>query len=217
MTDWPPEGYGESQEWQKNERVIAIIAGVTGIAFFAVVHPWLRVFADLITGSTQLLTAMLGLSQSLIAWLVTATILLAVFIAIMIGLFLEVTTPIHERIHYEINRYYGLNPECTTQEVFFVESPGVVPVTTEITLRENTVSALGPFLVIGTVSGGLMLVTDGVVGAVFAFILLANSASSAGDLYNVWRFVWMPAGTLFANFREGDDEYRTEYAFPEND
>lgn len=217
MTDWPPEGYGEPREWQKNETVIAVIAGVTGIVFFAVVHPWLRVFAAIITDGTQLVTAMLGLSQSLIASLVTVTVLLAVFIAIMIALFLEVTTPIHERIHYEINRYYGLNPEYTTQEVLSVDSPGVIPVTTGITLRENNVSALGPFLVIGVVSGGLMLVTDGVVGGVFAFILLANSASSAGDLYNVWRFVRMPAGTLFANFREGDDEYRTEYAYPEND
>lgn len=215
MAEWQPKGYDNPQEWEKSEPVVAVIAAVTFIVFFLLVKSQLVVFADVIVAAATFIGAWLGVSQSFLSmWAIIGGLLL-VFIALIIGVSQEITTPIHEWIHHEINQHYELNPEYTTQKFLFMENPGVIPVTTRITLKENSVSALGPFVLIGVFAGGLMLVTDGVLAALLAFVLLVNSASSAGDLYNVWRYIRMPRGTLFANFEVGDGEYRTEYAVPE--
>jgi hypothetical protein len=215
MTDeWPPDGFSDPHKWEISESAIIMIAAVVGGSLLFLIRDDFSGFADFTSVILFEVAEMLGFRNSPILLLSGGVFLVVVFLTLLLISFRMMVIPIHERIHYEIYDYFNLNPEYHYTELLFYKNPSVVPLSTCINLYQNTISALGPFVSIGTVSTVILYLSDGVVGSVFAFILVLNSASSAGDLYNVIRFAMMPKGTLFANFKDGD-EVHTEYVFPE--
>ncbi len=138
----------------------------------------------------------------------------AIFAGGLFVLFRRVVTPIHERIHYEVARQLDLNPDYGYEEMWFHKNPRVIALSTGISVGENMAMLIAPFVGIGLLSVGVLLVSNGLVAGVAAIVLWVNSASSAQDLYHYLRLLRMDPETKFANF-ERDGEIRTEYVVPE--
>lgn len=128
--------------------------------------------------------------------------------------FRDVIAPVHEWIHYAIGEYFALNPEHATEEVLYATNPGVICVTTNIPIWQSALVLVGPFIVIGSASALLVILLDRAIGGLAACILVFNSMSSSADVHTLLRFTLLPQGTRFANFKEGENEYRSEYAIP---
>lgn len=208
--NWPPEGYSSGEVYEKNDRAVLIMGAIIAIVFgFSVLSPitiGIRLYDDMMAG----FASQFGIGQS------TVAILGMVFV--MGGLCLlcwKVLIPIHEAIHYGVGLVLDMNPEFGYEEGWLLDNPSVVALTTGIPVWKNLAMIVAPFALIGISSWILVQVTGGLVAGIAAFVLLANSASSAQDLYHYVRLLRMNPNTKFANFKEGD-EIRTEYAVPES-
>lgn len=209
MTDWPPEGHTEPKEYERNERsVFAIMLALTGIFGVTTYQP-IATGAETYVVLWVDFAARIGLSA-----LPAIFAGVAIFTGGVLALFRGIVTPIHERIHYEVARRLDLNPNYGHEEMWFHKNPRVVALSTGISVRENMAMLIAPFLVIGVLSGGVLLVSNGLVAGVAGIVLWINSAASAQDVYHYLRLVRMDPETKFANF-EIDGEIRTEYAVPE--
>lgn len=121
---------------------------------------------------------------------------------------------IHEPLHYLGCAYHNLDPEFRiSRGSFSIPSPSVTPMTTGIKLRENALGTAPPFVGVNLLALVVIASTDGLVAGSAAWVLLINSASSAQDLYHLYRYWKLPSATLFANW-ERNGELRTEYTFP---
>lgn len=213
--EWPPEGYAEPRTWEKDERVIGIIGAIVGLVFAYLLRTELLQLFLIMRANIVAYLGSLGIERGSPAYLPYFVFAGAFFgSGLFIG-FKRTIIPLHERIHYRIADFYELNPEYTTDTLLRVENPGVVCVTTNIPLWQSTVVSIAPFVVIGSASALVVFSTGGIIAGLGAFILVMNAVSSHGDIYSVVRFVMLPKGTLFANFKEGANEYEAEYSFPE--
>jgi hypothetical protein len=129
-------------------------------------------------------------------------------------LFYGIVTPIHEAIHYGVASYLNLKPDFGFDEMWRVKNPRVVALSTNIPVWNNMLMLIAPFVAIGLLSIGVLLVADGLVAGVAGVVLWVNSAASAQDLYHYLRLLRMDPKTKFANF-ERDGEIKTEYVVPE--
>lgn len=215
MEEWPPDGYGNPREWEKSEKAVALIAGLLTVVFIGKTQQSLTILGGEIFDLIQWMWAVTGVTGSAVPMFGIGILVVGGAALLLAVAFQKVVIPIHERIHYEIDRVLGLNPEYTYQYFLFMKNPCVIPVSAGISLWENTLSTLGPFVIIGVASGGIMILTEGVVAGLAALVLVTNSAGSAADIYTVMRFVQMPRGTLFANFKVRENGYQKEYVFPE--
>lgn len=216
MTEWPPDGYSSPEEYRSSELGVAGVGVAIGASLFAYLRTTLAQLADpLVAGLGQGLDQ-LGIDgwALALAWIGGGLMLTLLVLAGVGAFFRWVVVPVHERIHYEVNRLQGQNPEYIHTKFLFFENPSVINLSRWISAREYVPGALAPFVLIGLAALIAMQVTDGFLEALAAFVLVTNSAASGGDLYNATRVLLLPRGTLFANFKDGD-EYRTEYAVPE--
>lgn len=216
MPDWPPDGYSEPIQWEKDERGAAIVGVVLAIAVgylvrFAIIQ-FLYIMRANIVGFIE--TLGIPRDSSLYVPLLVfggGVLLYGLYVA-----YRDVIVPIHEHIHYRIADFFELNPEHSTEKLLFMENPGVICVTTDIPVWQSTVVTISPFLVVGLTSALVVVLIDGVIAGLAAFILVFNTLSSDGDIYTILRFSTLPNGTLFAHFKETENEYRSEYAIPDN-
>lgn len=215
--EWPPEGYADPKEWERDDRVIGVVGVVLGVMFAY----WMR---------TELLQLGLLMRANIVGYLGSLGIErgtpsyapLSVFAGLFFasGLFIgfkRTILPLHERIHYRIADFYELNPEHVAEKLLLVENPGVVCVATNIPLWQSALVSLGPFVVIGGAAALVVFATGGIIAGVGAFVLVMNAVSSHGDVYDVVRFAMLPTGTLLANVEDGENGYRAEYAVPEEE
>lgn len=218
MSEWPPPGYSTPKEWDSSKRSDALIALLVGIPLLAGFQSQLTQLADPLVGALRVAVSQTALEGWLLtgAWLggrLTLTMLLCGSLA---ALCRWVIVPIHERIHYEAKRLQGQNPRYITQELFFFENPAVINLSTGITPRKDIPTTLAPLFIIGATALLATHVLNGFLEGLAAFVLVANSIASAGDLSNTIRVLLMPQGVQFANFEDGN-EYKTEYVVPNED
>jgi hypothetical protein len=207
--DWPPKGYSEPQEYNKNERdIIGLGFVITGI--FAV--PVLLPIQEGVTAYWEMWNSLAGTLD--LSYLATAIAGTATSLVGFIVLFRKVIIPIHEGIHYGVGLFLDLNPRFGYEEMLFHKNPSVVALSTGIPVWKNMTMLVAPFVTIGLLSWGTIQISGGLIAGVAATILWTNSAASAQDLYHYFRLMRMNPDTKFANFEEGD-EIRTEYAVPE--
>lgn len=214
MTDWPPDGYSEPEPWEKDVHGISIIGIVLGVGFAYIVRFELIEFFHIMRVSIRGFIGTLGIPRTspiyVPLFLFTAAVLLyGTFIV-----FRDVVAPIHEWIHYTIGEFFELNPDRATEEVLYTATPGVICVTTNIPVWQSALVLVGPFVVIGIVSALVVFLLDGAIAGLAAVILVLNSTSSNADIHSILRFTLLPVGTRFANFEEGENQYRSEYAVP---
>ncbi|WP_042662915.1 DUF3267 domain-containing protein [Haloferax sp. ATB1] len=207
--DWPPEGYSEPREYDKNERHIIgiafVIAGVFAVPALLPVHEGVTAYWVMWSD----LAAVLNISYLTTAVGGTVTSMVGIYV-----LFRKVMVPIHEGIHYGVGLLLELNPRFGYEEMMFHKNPNVVALSTNIPAWKNMAMLIAPFAIIGLLSWGLVQVSGGLVAGIAAIVLWINSAASAQDLYHYVRLLRMNPETKFANFEEGN-QIRTEYAVPE--
>lgn len=214
MTEWPPEGYSTPKEYRPSELTVFGIGAAVGLPLFVYLRTSLAQLADPLVKALRLALNHLGHERASLLWLVGGAVL-TLLLLIGVGAFFRwVVVPIHEAIHYGVDRLQGQNPKYIRTEFLFFENPAVINLSRGISIREYVPGAVAPFVVIGLAALLAMQVTTGFLEGIAAFVLVANSAASGGDLYHTIRVLSLPRGTLFANFEDGD-EYRTEYAIPE--
>jgi len=216
MTEWPPDGYSAPKEYRSSELGVFGIGGSIGLVLFIYFRGVLTQLADPLVNVLRIALNQLGLGESLLVIIGTlGGLLLTLLLLIGVGAFFRwVVIPVHEVIHYGANRLQGQKPKYIRTEFLFLENPAVINLSQGISAREYVPGALAPFIIIGLIALLAIQATTGFFEGLAAFVLIANSAASGGDLYNVARVVSLPQGTLFANFEDGD-EYRTEYVVPE--
>lgn len=203
--NWPPEGYSEPQEYDKNERHVVgfvfIIAGVFALPAYPPIQEGVAVYWGIWTnfGFSNLITVIAGTAASLLG---------------ITLIFRKVMVPIHEGIHYGVGLLLNLNPRFGYEEMLYHKNPSVVALSTDIPVWKNMAMLVAPFAVITLLSWGVIQGFGGLVGGVAAVVLWINAAASAQDLYHYFRLLRMNPDTRFANFEEGD-EIKTEYATPE--
>jgi hypothetical protein len=203
--NWPPEGYSEPREYDKNERHIIslafIIAGVFAVPALLPIQEGVAAYWEMWNnlGFSYLITAIAGTVTSALGILV---------------LFRKVIVPIHEGIHYAVGLLLDLNPRFGYEEMMYHKNPSVVALSTDIPVWKNMAMLVAPFAIITLLSWSAIQVFGGLVAGVAAVVLWINAAASAQDLYHYFRLLRMNPDTRFANFEEGDD-IRTEYAVPE--
>lgn len=218
MTEWPPESHSNLKEWEEDELGLVIVGIILLIVVGVIVYflrsemiQFFRIMYGNIVGFIQTIGIPPESPIHFPLFVFTGCVLLyGLYI-----MFRDVIIPIHERIHYWIADFYGLNPEHTTKESLFMENPGVICVTTNIPVWQSTLVSAGPFVVIGIASALIILLIDGVIAGLAAFILVFNTGISHVDIHKIIRIALLPKGTRFANFKEGENEYRSEYAIPE--
>lgn len=202
--NWPPDGYSEPREYDKNERHIIglafVIAGVFAVPALLPIHE----------GATAYWEMWRNLHFSHLAASVAGGVIFILGIFILLR---KVMTPIHEGIHYGVALLLDLNPRFGYEEMLFHKNPSVVALSTDIPVWKNMAMLVAPFATIGLISLGMIQVSGGLVAGVAAVVLWVNSAASAQDLYHYFRLLRMNPDTRFANFEDGD-EIRTEYAVP---
>lgn len=216
MTEWPPTGYSEPKEYDQSERGVLAIGAILSVILFFMLRTPLRQLADPLIALLRSVVVYFGVANSVPILVMGALLLTLLFlVGVVIG-FRWVVIPFHEWIHYKVNDIQNNNPEYISTNFLYLQNPAVISKSTGLTIWEYVPGAIAPFVIIGTISIIIIQTTSGFVEGIAAFILLANSAASAGDLYNAGRLLRMPPGTLFANF-EQDGEYRTEYVYPEEE
>ncbi|TKX53663.1 DUF3267 domain-containing protein [Halorubrum sp. SS7] len=206
---WPPDGHTEPKEYNRSERAVFVLGVIlTGLFGISTVQP-IAVGADAYVSLWLDFAAEIGLSvlPALAAGVAIAGIGFTI-------LFYGIVTPIHEAIHYVVASYLNLNPDFGFDEMWRVKNPRVVALSTNIPVWKNMLMLIAPFVAIGLLSIGALLVADGVVAGVAGVVLWVNSAASAQDLYHYLRLLRMDPKTKFANF-ERDGEIKTEYVVPE--
>jgi len=129
-------------------------------------------------------------------------------------LFRKVIVPVHEALHYGVGLFLNLNPDFGYEEGRFFKNPRVVAISTDIPVWKNLLMLITPFVVIGLLSWGMILISSGLLAGIAAVVLWVNSAASAQDIYHYFRLLRMDPQARFANFERGD-EIRTEYVLPE--
>ena len=209
-TKWPPTGFSDPKKYEKSDPIILgitiLIAAGLGLAcasylmegINSFVHGWLNL--GVAVGVTDpLLLRLGGVGVAVLGLSVVWT---------------KIVIPVHERIHYEVGKFYDLDPEYGTEDFFFTSNPCVTAMSPGITVKENIAMLTAPFLLIGIPALAVMMVSSGILTGLAAYVLVANSAGAAQDLYHTGRLLLMPNGTQFANF-EADGDIRTEYASPE--
>lgn len=218
MSEWPPSGYSTPKEWNTSERSVALITVLLGIPLLAGFRATLTQLADPLVAAIRDVISQLGLNGWFLigAWLGGGLILTVLLVGSLAVLFRWVIVPIHERIHYEADRLQSQNPRYITQELLFFENPAVINLSSGITPRKYIPTALAPLFIIGAAALLATYILNGFLEGVAAFVLVANSAASAGDLSNTIRVLLMPQGVQFANFEDGDG-YKTEYVVPNED
>lgn len=214
MTDWPPDGYSDPEPWQKDVYGISIIGIVLGVGFAYVVRFELIEFFHIMRVSIRGFIGTLGISRNSPIYFPLFVFTAAILLYGAFIVFRDVVTPIHEWIHYTIGEFFELNPEHTTEEVLYTATPGVICVTTNIPVWQSALVLVGPFIVIGSVSALIVFLLEGAIAGLAAVILVLNSVRSNVDIHSILRFTLLPPGTRFANFKEGENQYRTEYAVP---
>lgn len=209
--NWPPDGYSDPKEYEKNERHIFAIAfvllGLFGVPSFLPVVKGVAAYHSMWTD----LAESIGIANH-------PGVRLGATVTALIGLtmlFRKVIVPIHEGLHYGVGLLLNLNPDFGYEEGRFFKNPRVVALSTDIPVWKNLAMLLAPFAIIGLLSWALIHISSGFVAGIAAVILWANSAASAQDLYHYFRLIRMDGDTKFANFEEGD-EIRTEYVVPEH-
>lgn len=206
---WPPAGHTEPQEYNRSERAVLVLGllltGLFGISAFQPI----AVGAEAYVGMWLAFAASMGVS--ILPALVAGAAVVCVGLAF---LFLVVVTPIHELIHYGVAKFLNLNPDFGFDEMWPIKNPRVVALSTGIPVWKNMLMLIAPFVTIGLLSTGVLLVTNGLVAGVAGVVLWVNSAASAQDLYHYLRLLRMDPKTKFANF-ERDGEIKTEYVVPE--
>jgi hypothetical protein len=213
--EWPPEGYSEPIKWEKSELKVTSIAIITALGLLLVLNSQLSYIGDISVETVLTIVRFLGWEHSTSA-ILAATIPYMIFILVLLGVFFRfVLIPAHERIHFEVDRYFGINPQYLWTEFIFFNNPSVIPADTHISRYENIVSAIAPALIIGAISISILLITSGLIETLAALVLWVNTATSAGDFYNIIRISLMPRGTLFSNFEVENGEYRVEYVVPQ--
>lgn len=201
--------------WEKSELKVASIAIITALGLLFILQPQLAYIGDISVDVVLTVAQFLGWESSTPAILLI-TILYMVFILALFGVFSRfVLIPVHERIHFEVDRYFGINPQYLWTEFLFFSNPSVIPADTHISRYENIASAIAPALIIGIISIIVLIIANGPIETFAAFVLWVNTAASAGDFYNILRISLMPRGTLFSNFKTQEGEYRVEYAVPQ--
>jgi hypothetical protein len=207
--DWPPEGYSEPRVYHKNERyILALGVAIAGLFAVPALFP-IQEGIDAYRATWSSFAHSLG-----IPYLTTGVVEAVSLILGMCAVFRVIIVPVHEAIHYSIGLLLDLNPKYGYEKTLFFKNPMVVALSTEISVWENMVMVIAPFVTIGLLSWGLVQVSGGLVAGVAAVILWMNSAASAQDLYHYIRLLRMNPDAKFANFKEGDT-IRTEYVVPE--
>lgn len=208
---WPPKNYVTPIEYERNERIILVLSFALAILFLAILWP------DINKGAAEFAQQWVSISAStgLVDYPILAFLgVVAVICAVMYVVWAKLTIPVHERLHYEVAKHFDLNPEYGTENGYFLSNPCVRALETGITVKQNITMLIVPFLIIGALSLAVLLFSSGWLAGLAAFVLAANSAASAQDLYHVGRLLRMPKQTQFANFEDGDD-FRTEFTYPE--
>jgi len=221
MTEWPPDGYSAPKEYRPSESGVFGISALIGLLLCIYFRGALAQLADPLVNVLRIAFDQLGLGKILLAVAgalggLLLTLLLTLLLLIGIGAFFHwVVVPVHEAIHYGANQLQGQKPKYIRTEFLLLENPAVINLSRGISVREYVPGALAPFIIIGLIALLAMQATTGFFEGLAAFVLVANSAASGGDLYNAAYVVSLPRGTLFANFEDGN-EYKTEYVVPEN-
>lgn len=202
---WPPDGYTKPKEYNRSERTVLILGLIlSGLFGISTIQP-ITVGAEAYV--TLWLNFATGIGLSIFPALVTG-----VAIGFLV-LFYGIVTPIHESIHYGVASYLNLNPDFGFDEMWRVKNPRVVALSTNIPVWKNMLMLIAPFVSIGLLSAGILVVADGLIAGVAGVVLWVNSAASAQDLYHYLRLFRMDPKAKFANF-ERDGEIRTEYVVP---
>jgi hypothetical protein len=207
---WQPEGYSTPQQHTYDSRISYLWIFLIGILSAIPAYP------KFIRGAeryAELVAVTTGLHQypTTFAAVVSITGPLLCFLV-----FYALVIPIHEHIHYQVYDLFDAEPEHDRYKILLLNNPAVVPTAKGIPRRGLVLAAVAPFVVIGVVSGGVMLAVDGVVAMVAAFVFVGNSGASGHDLYIAYNFSKTPRGTVFAYFRsESAEGVSTEYAVPE--
>jgi len=208
--NWPPDGYSTPREYQKNERHIFAVAFVlVGLFGVAVLYPVVNGVAVYNALWTSIADG-IGISNQSIVMTGSA-------ITALVGLtllFRKVIVPVHEALHYGVGLFLNLNPDFGYEEGRFFKNPRVVAISTDIPVWKNLLMLITPFVVIGLLSWGMILISSGLLAGIAAVVLWVNSAASAQDIYHYFRLLRMDPQARFANFERGD-EIRTEYVLPE--
>lgn len=96
-------------------------------------------------------------------------------------MFYALVIPIHEHIHYQVYDLFDAEPEHDRYKILLLNNPAVVPTAKRIPRQGLVLAAVAPFVVIGVVSGGVMLAVDGVVAMVAAFVFVCSVGSLDGS------------------------------------
>ncbi|MDS0292627.1 DUF3267 domain-containing protein [Halogeometricum luteum] len=206
---WPPNGHTEPKEYNRSERAVLVLGLIlTGLFGFTTFQP-------IAAGSEAYVNLWFdfaaGIGLSILPALVAGVAIVFVGLAVLLY---GIVTPVHEGIHYGVASYLNLNPDFGFDEMWRVKNPRVVALSTGIPVWKNMLMLITPFVAIGLVSAGVLLVANGLVAGVAGVVLWVNSAASAQDVYHYLRLLRMDPKAKFANF-ERDGEIRTEYVVPE--
>ena len=204
--DWPPDGYSDPREYQKNERYIFAIGfaliGAFGVAAWPPITNGVTVYTDIWTN----VAINTGMSDSLLVPIASVV----TFITGMVFLFKILIVPFHEGVHYVVGLILDINPNFGYEKGTIFKNPRVVALSTGIPVWKNLFTVISPFVIIGSLSWVVVQLSGGLLAGVAAIVFWINSAASAQDLYHYFRLLRMNPKAKFANFKT-DEEIRTEY------
>lgn len=207
---WPPSGYHEPQEYQVNKLVIVLLGLAAALVLGVYAFPKIDAEIGALIKTIISIIVDIGITNSVV-------VLLGVFLGIFVWIFalLAITIPVHEAVHYLAGKYLGLNPVYRWDDSWgSLKNPSVVAVAEGIPIPKNILMILLPFVALTVLSAVIIELTDSIIAASFALILLVNGSSSSQDLYHAGRLWSLPKGTLFKNKIE-NGSVTTEFAIPE--
>lgn len=214
MTDWPPDGYSDPEPWEADVYGTSIIGIVLAVGFGYIVRFELIEFFYIMRASIRGFIGTLGIPRNSPVYFPLFVLTAGVLLYGVFLVFRDVVTPLRNWIHCSIGELFELNPERATEDELYTAHPGVICVTTNIQVWQRALVLVGPFILIGSVSALVVFLLDGAIAGLAAVILVFNSTSSNADIHSLLRFTLLPPGTRFANFEEGEHQYRSEYAVP---
>lgn len=216
MEDWPPAGFTEPKEMEDANRAIVLLIAVTSAApLFYFLSPAILELGNPIREILQIILNQLNVTSTLAFYAVIILLFTLYFLFLIFSIW-HVLIPIHERIHFEMYRLQGLNPEYTHENFLMMRNPAVIANNTGLTRLQNILSAISPLIIIGSASVTGVFVFDGTLAGLAALVLIANTAASCSDIYKFVLMLRMPKGALFANHKNKDN-FTTEYATPIGD